>query len=136
MGVEPGTCLTASVSYPRHTSPGERFRCRRAGSNRQCCRAATRWRREGVLHEREPDSFERRQAHARPAGRGDGARNYREPQGQGSGRALPRQQGQRQLLPYPGPPPPRLLRLRPCCAPHTRRRARDTLCRGTPALAA
>eukprot|EP00964_Phaeocystis_antarctica_P095374 scaffold61848_cov50-Phaeocystis_antarctica.AAC.1 len=51
--------------------------------------------------------------HGGREGRGDGARHSRVSQGQGREGALPRQQGQHQLLPHRGPPPPRRLRCHP-----------------------
>ena len=94
-----------------------------AGEPRCAAAAAGRLQggREGVLHGGGQDI----QARARPAGRGDGARHYREPQGQGRERALPgaagRQQGQRQPLPRNGPPPPRRLCYHPYLRPTGRR---------------
>ena len=96
--------------------------CACAGEPRCAAAAAGRLHggREGVLHGGEPDRFERRQARARPAGRGDGARHCRERQGQGRERALPRQQARRRLLPHRGPPPHRRLSAASAASPRLR----------------
>ena len=84
--------------------------CGRTGKPQSTTAAAGRLHRRraglphgGKSHLRGPP----RLARARRAGRGDGARDLREPQGQGRGRELPRlQQGFDHLLPQPRPPPP------------------------------
>ena len=77
---------------------------------------------------RQPDARERRQAHARPGGRGDGAPGERQPRlRQGRGRDVPGEQGQHQLLPHHAQP-----HAAAAAAGRVRRRREGLLHRGQP----
>jgi hypothetical protein len=105
----------SAISPPRHTSPVKRA----LNATKKAARCSSRGR-EGVLHGGERELFERRQARARPAGRGDGARQRRGHQGQGRVSSLPRQQARRRLLPHRGPPPHRRLSAASAASPRLR----------------
>eukprot|EP00964_Phaeocystis_antarctica_P082197 scaffold51525_cov63-Phaeocystis_antarctica.AAC.3 len=82
--------------------------CGRTGKPRATTAAAGRLYggRAGLLHGSESHLRVWRPGHARQARRGDGPRDYREPQGQLRDHALPRQRGHDHLLPQSGAPPP------------------------------